>query len=249
VLDSLACAINALGAPPLEACRAQVDEFSGPGLHILRTTVAAIAAQEIASLVGLPAPYWATMTALAVMQSTLAASWSVSWKRLLGTAVGAIVGGGLAMLLPPCTLTFAVALVATGLLCAFTGLDRVSYRLAGVTLAVVMLAAGSRPASIIAIHRFAEVSIGIVVTLVISAVWPERAATPLDPQPTTSTADAPSARTWPASVQSQLSQPVAAARLNALCPRRSAAPSIPRDARSLYRVVRERAGRLLHHAA
>jgi 2-methylcitrate dehydratase len=31
VLDSLACAINALGAPPLEACRAQVDEFSGPG--------------------------------------------------------------------------------------------------------------------------------------------------------------------------------------------------------------------------
>jgi uncharacterized membrane protein YccC len=144
-------------------------------LHILRTTVAAIAAQEIASLVGLPAPYWATMTALVVMQSTLAASWSVSWKRLLGTAIGAIVGGGLAMLLPLCTLTFAVALVATGLLCAFIGLDRVSYRLTGVTLAVVMLAAGSRPASIIAIHRFAEVSIGIVVTLVISAVWPERA--------------------------------------------------------------------------
>jgi uncharacterized membrane protein YccC len=144
-------------------------------LHILRTTVAAIAAQEIASLVGLPAPYWATMTALVVMQSTLAASWSVSWKRLLGTAIGAIVGGALAMLLPPCTLTFAVALVATGLLCAFTGLDRVSYRLTGVTLAVVMLAAGSRPASVIAIHRFAEVSIGIVVTLVITAVWPERA--------------------------------------------------------------------------
>ena len=31
VLDSLACAINALGAPPLEACRAQVGEFSGSG--------------------------------------------------------------------------------------------------------------------------------------------------------------------------------------------------------------------------
>src|SRR5271170_397603 len=30
VLDSLACAINALGAPPLEACRAQVDEFGSP---------------------------------------------------------------------------------------------------------------------------------------------------------------------------------------------------------------------------
>jgi uncharacterized membrane protein YccC len=114
------------------------------------------------------------------MQSTLAASWTVSWKRLLGTSLGAIVGGGLAMLLPPCTLTFAVALVATGLLCTFTGLDRVSYRLTGVTLAVVILAAGSRPASIIAIHRFAEVSIGIVVTLVITAVWPERAGVRTD---------------------------------------------------------------------
>jgi 2-methylcitrate dehydratase len=30
VLDSLACAISALGTPPLEACRAQVEEFGGP---------------------------------------------------------------------------------------------------------------------------------------------------------------------------------------------------------------------------
>src|SRR5580658_9050969 len=30
VLDSLACAINALGAPPIEACRAQAKEFGGP---------------------------------------------------------------------------------------------------------------------------------------------------------------------------------------------------------------------------
>ena len=33
-------------------------------LHILRTTVAAIASQEIASLFRLPEPYWATITAL-----------------------------------------------------------------------------------------------------------------------------------------------------------------------------------------
>src|ERR1700722_16914905 len=30
VLDSLACAINALGAPPIEACVAQAKEFGGP---------------------------------------------------------------------------------------------------------------------------------------------------------------------------------------------------------------------------
>jgi 2-methylcitrate dehydratase len=31
VLDALACAINALGAPPVEACREQAEEFGGPG--------------------------------------------------------------------------------------------------------------------------------------------------------------------------------------------------------------------------
>src|SRR5580692_7179498 len=31
VLDALACAINALGAPPIEACRAQAEEFGGAG--------------------------------------------------------------------------------------------------------------------------------------------------------------------------------------------------------------------------
>src|SRR5580658_7886292 len=30
VLDSLACAINALGAPPIAACLAQAKEFGGP---------------------------------------------------------------------------------------------------------------------------------------------------------------------------------------------------------------------------
>jgi 2-methylcitrate dehydratase PrpD len=29
VLDALACAISAHGAPPIEACRAQADEFGG----------------------------------------------------------------------------------------------------------------------------------------------------------------------------------------------------------------------------
>jgi 2-methylcitrate dehydratase len=29
VLDALACAVSALGAPPIEACRAQAEEFGG----------------------------------------------------------------------------------------------------------------------------------------------------------------------------------------------------------------------------
>ena len=119
-------------------------------LHIVRTTAAALASQGIASLVGLPEPYWATITSLVVMQSTLTASWAVSSRRLLGTAIGATAGGVLATLFPSSTLAFAVALAATGAFCALTGLDRVSYRFTGITLAIVMLVARSRPAWLIA---------------------------------------------------------------------------------------------------
>src|SRR5271156_925341 len=31
ILDAVACAINALGAPPIKACRAQASELGGPG--------------------------------------------------------------------------------------------------------------------------------------------------------------------------------------------------------------------------
>src|SRR5580700_811849 len=31
ILDAVACAINALGAPPIEACRAQTEELGSPG--------------------------------------------------------------------------------------------------------------------------------------------------------------------------------------------------------------------------
>ena len=150
----------------------------------MRTTGAALAAQEVATLVGLPEPYWATITALVVMQSTLAASWTVSWKRLVGTAIGATVGGALATSDHPSTGLFAAALFATGLFCTAVGLDRVAYRFTGITLAIVMLVARSRPAWITAAHRFAEVAIGVMVTLILTAVWPERTSVPIAaPQP------------------------------------------------------------------
>jgi len=48
-----------------------------------------------------------------------------------------------------------------------------AYRFTGIALAIVMLVARKQPPWIIAAHRFVEVSIGIVVALVLTAVWPE----------------------------------------------------------------------------
>jgi len=61
-----------------------------------------------------------------------------------------------------------------GPLCAALHLDVTAYRFGGVTLAIVLLVPRAGQAWQIAFHRFAEVSIGIVVALILAWVWPER---------------------------------------------------------------------------
>jgi uncharacterized membrane protein YccC len=61
-----------------------------------------------------------------------------------------------------------------GLLCTVLRLERNTYRYAGITLAIVMLVPRDKAAWIVAEHRFIEVSIGIVIGLIITAIWPER---------------------------------------------------------------------------
>jgi hypothetical protein len=51
-------------------------------------------------------------------------------------------------------------------------------RFGGIALAIVLLTPRKGPAWQFAFHRFAEVRIGIAVTLIFAVVWPERAATP-----------------------------------------------------------------------
>ena len=53
------------------------------------------------------------------------------------------------------------------------GIERGAYRYAGITLVIIMLIARTQPAWIIAIHRFCEISVGIAVGLILTAVWPE----------------------------------------------------------------------------
>ena len=135
-------------------------------LHIARTTVAALASQLIAQTLHMPEPYWATVTTMVVMQSSLGAAWKVSWKRLAGTVLGGVVGGFLSSHFAGNLLAFGLAMVATGLVCLITKVDRSAYRFAGITLTIIML--------VPPIHCCVEVSLGIAVALVLAALWPER---------------------------------------------------------------------------
>jgi uncharacterized membrane protein YgaE (UPF0421/DUF939 family) len=147
-------------------------------VHSLRTALAAVTSVLAARLFRLPEAYWAAITTLVITQSSLGAALKVSSQRFFGTALGALAGGIVASYFQPHVLIFGATVFILGLLCAVPLLDRSAYRFGGVTLGIVMLVPRTDPAWLIAFHRFAEVSIGIGVALVLAWLWPEREAEP-----------------------------------------------------------------------
>ena len=140
--------------------------------------MAAVVSVFVARLFRLPEAYWAPITTLVITQSSLGAAVAVSWQRFIGTVLGTAVGAIMASYFAPNIPVFGVGVFILGLLSAVAQADRSAYRFAGITLAIVLLVPRTGPAWRIAFHRFAEVSIGIGVALMLAVVWPEREETP-----------------------------------------------------------------------
>jgi uncharacterized membrane protein YgaE (UPF0421/DUF939 family) len=151
-------------------------------LHSLRTAVAALTSLLIARLCRLPEAYWASISTLIVMQSTLGAALPISAQRFAGTAMGVVVGGLAAVYFRENALVFGIAVFLLGILCTVFRVERSAYRYASVAVAIVMLVPRANSAWVIAIHRFVEVSIGIAVGLVLTALWPEQRPPSLMPR-------------------------------------------------------------------
>lgn len=142
-------------------------------VHSARTAVAAVSSVLAARLCRLPEAYWAPITTLVITQSSLGAALSISTRRLIGTILGAAIGAIAASYFGPNVLVFGCGVFVLGLLAAAVHSDRSAYRFAGVTLAIVLLVPHTGPALGVALHRFAEVCIGIAVALILTVVWPE----------------------------------------------------------------------------
>lgn len=141
--------------------------------HSVRTALAAIVSLLVARWFRLTSPYWAPITTLVITQSSLGAAFSVSWKRFVGTALGAAIGALVASYLPSNVWIFGATVLLLGPLCALVRADRSAYRFGGVTLAIVLLVPKTEPAWQVAFYRFAEVSTGIAVALFFATIWPE----------------------------------------------------------------------------
>lgn len=148
--------------------------------------MAAVGSLLVARALGLPEAYWATVTTLAMPQSSVDRSLPVAWRRFGGTALGAALGAALGTLLRPSVPLFGAGIFLLGWVCAAVGgaqkaqantIDKTTYQYAGVTLAVVMLIPRLQAPWVVAIHRFLEVSTGIAVALALTVLWPEKEGT------------------------------------------------------------------------
>jgi uncharacterized membrane protein YccC len=145
----------------------------------IQTTVAACVAYLLVETFSLPQGFWAVMTAILVTQANVGASLGLALDRLLGSRLGVVVGGGVAVALADTHELKFAGLAVTVLVLAFFAARRPSLRIACVTAAIVVLGdprLGPPIAS--AENRMLEVALGTIVAVVTTlVVFPARAGT------------------------------------------------------------------------
>jgi uncharacterized membrane protein YccC len=143
----------------------------------VQTTIAACLSYVIADAAGMPQGFWAVMTAILVTQANVGASLGLAADRLLGSLLGAVVGGGVALALADMQELKFAGLAATVLVLGFFSARRPSLRIACVTAAIVILGDPRLGAPIAsAENRMIEVVIGTVVAILTTLiVFPSRA--------------------------------------------------------------------------
>lgn len=142
-------------------------------IHSARTAAAAAVSLLLADMMGQSETYWAPISTIIVMQSSLGASWATSKQRLIGTVIGAVLAGLFAGIHIPVPVMLGAGIFILGLICAGLGLVQSAFRFAGVTFAIIILLPHSETAWLIGVHRFIEVALGIAVALAVSAVGPD----------------------------------------------------------------------------
>ncbi|MBW4698824.1 MAG: FUSC family protein [Aphanocapsa lilacina HA4352-LM1] len=171
-----------LGLTPTWRKRLLLDRLRSETAATLKIAVKSGAAALItdlgARLIGLADPTWAVVSAVIVMQANLGSSFGASQQRLVGTAVGAFLGALIGSLVVFNSLVLGAGITLAILVCAALRVYE-SFRIATVTLAVVLLAGSASP-WLFGLERFIDVTLGILVALGVTVtLWPPRSRSEL----------------------------------------------------------------------
>jgi uncharacterized membrane protein YccC len=168
----------------LEWIRQAADRITGRQAEMklaLRVTIAGVLAYAITKALDLPQGYWATITAVVVMQSSLGGSLKAALDRFSGTLAGAAYGGAIAALLPHSSpLSLGLAIVAALFPLAILAAVSPGFRVAPITSLIMLLPPTGQAIGPLAsaLDRVAEITLGNVVGVAVALlVFPARAHT------------------------------------------------------------------------
>lgn len=151
-------------------------------IHGLKTGLAAAMAFAVAELLQLHFAYWASLSAVIVMQINVADSVQMCWYRFSGTAVGAVIGVLVIWLFPETTsMTYLGLFLSVGF-CAYMTRYNTRYKMAAITVTIVVLASlGSEGRIEYGLFRVLEIAIGVGSAFLVSVLLlPQRVGVALD---------------------------------------------------------------------
>lgn len=134
----------------------------------LMSSVAAIIAYLPTKPLGLREGYWASITAIAVVQSELSATTSSGRDQFAGAAIGGFFSAIIVTLAGQHLATYALAVVLSMLACWLFNISSAA-RLAGSTATIIMLVPHQGSAEWMMLSRLAEVGWGVTVGFM--TVW------------------------------------------------------------------------------
>ena len=145
-------------------------------INAFKTSLAAVLCLWLATLFRLEHGYWAAVSAIVVMASDSAVTLLSCRDRVIGTAIGALLGWGTFYVWHGHYLLYALAVLVCLLACSTLEFEKAG-RLAAVTLTIIVLIKIDSGPGTAALARFLEVSLGVVVALAVThLVFPQRSA-------------------------------------------------------------------------
>lgn len=145
--------------------------------HAIKTGLATLLSYLLTIWLDLDYGYWAPITTVIVMQNNIAEAFEMSIYRTMGTIMGAVMGVVCIVLFPDTLVGNCLGLtLATGL-CAFLIGRSSRFRMASITLTIVILASVDQPDRInFGLFRVVEILVGVIAALLVSVLlWPRRA--------------------------------------------------------------------------
>lgn len=151
-------------------------KIGNSAIGAFKTSVAAVLCIWLGTLFRLEHGYWAAVSAIVVMASESAVTLLSCRDRVIGTAIGALVGWGTFYVWHGHYLLYGLAVLVCLLACSTLEFEKAG-RLAAVTLTIILLIKIDGGPGRAALARFLEVSLGVVVALAVThLVFPRRPA-------------------------------------------------------------------------